>query len=386
FAIVNIKFQKMCPHSSPSERGWKRLYGLDHLRTLAILFVFLYHYSHLFPHPGWTSPIGKFGWTGVDLFFVLSGYLISSQLFEMIKAGRKISFPVFFIKRFFRIIPAYLFVLAIYFCIPYAREWEALAPIWKYISFTQNLGLDLRTQRTFSHAWSLCIEEQFYLALPITLIGLVYFKTIKKAFLLLIALFIFGFMIRFYSYNHLVEPFIDTDGGWSYWYTWIYYPTYCRLDGLLTGVSIAALFVFRPLIKERICQFGNWLLLLSVIVLTGAYFLCMEETSFEASVFGFPLVSFGYGFMLMGAVSPKSIFYKFNSKTTTILATLSYPIYLTHKIVIHITQDQFSKTGIDVNGNLMFLICIITCFIAAWMLNRLIEKPFLRLRDKLLRN
>ena len=362
----------------------QRLYGLDHLRTLAILFVFLYHYSHLFPHPAWTAPIGKFGWTGVDLFFVLSGYLISSQLFEMIKAGKQISFPVFFIKRFFRIIPAYGVVLSIYFCIPYAREWESLAPFWKYISFTQNLGLDLRTQRTFSHAWSLCIEEQFYLVLPITLIGLVYFRTIKKAFLLLAALFIAGFIIRFYSYQYLVEPFFDTDGGWSYWYTWIYYPTYCRLDGLLTGVSIAALFVFRPLIKERICKYGNLLLLLSVIVLTGAYLLCREETSFGASVFGFPLVSIGYGIMLMGAVSPTGIFYKFNSKTTNTLATLSYAIYLTHKIVIHITQDQFSKMGIDVNGNLMFVICMITCLAGAFALNMLIEKPFLKLRDRAL--
>lgn len=362
----------------------KKLFGLDHLRALAILLVFIYHYSRLFPHPEWMSPIGKFGWTGVDLFFVLSGYLISSQLFETIKAGKKISFPVFFIKRFFRIIPAYLVVVAIYFCIPYAREYEALAPLWKYLTFTQNLGLDLQTQRTFSHAWSLCIEEQFYFVLPLTLIGLAYFKSFKKAFVLLIALFIFGFAIRFYSYKNLVGPFLEDDNGWSYWYTWIYYPTYCRLDGLLTGVSIAALFVFKPKIKERICKYGNMLLLLSVIILTAAYFVCMDERSFEASIFGFPLVSIGYGILLMGAISPNSIFYKFNSKTTTAIATGSYGIYLTHKIVIHITQDQLSKTGIEPNSNLIFLGCTVTCLIAAFVLNRLIEQPFLRWREKLI--
>lgn len=55
-----------------------KLWGLDHLRALAIILVFFFHYGRLFPHPEWTTTLGKFGWTGVDLFFVLSGYLISS--------------------------------------------------------------------------------------------------------------------------------------------------------------------------------------------------------------------------------------------------------------------------------------------------------------------
>jgi peptidoglycan/LPS O-acetylase OafA/YrhL len=53
-------------------------------------------------------------------------------------------------------------VVALYFCFPYVREREALAPLWKYLTFTQNLELDISSQGTFSHAWSLCIEEQFY--------------------------------------------------------------------------------------------------------------------------------------------------------------------------------------------------------------------------------
>ena len=58
-----------------------KLYGLDHLRAFAITFVFLFHYGRLFAHPQWTNTISAFGWSGVDLFFVLSGYLIASQLF-----------------------------------------------------------------------------------------------------------------------------------------------------------------------------------------------------------------------------------------------------------------------------------------------------------------
>lgn len=120
----------------------KKLYGLDHLRAFAIIFVFLFHYGRLFPHPEWTNTISKFGWSGVDLFFVLSGYLIASQLFQKITQYKEISLKEFFIKRFFRIIPAYLVVVAVYFCFPLVRERESLTPLWKYLTFTQNIGLD----------------------------------------------------------------------------------------------------------------------------------------------------------------------------------------------------------------------------------------------------
>jgi peptidoglycan/LPS O-acetylase OafA/YrhL len=85
-----------------------KFYGLDHLRAIAIIFVFLYHYRiPIFGPPEWVKDYAKFGWTGVDLFFVLSGFLISSQLFSQINSNEKISFRTFFVKRFFRIIPAY---------------------------------------------------------------------------------------------------------------------------------------------------------------------------------------------------------------------------------------------------------------------------------------
>lgn len=155
--------------SKPSRSyGDSHLAGLDHLRAFAIVFVLLFH-ARLFPHPEWIDVVGKFGWTGVDLFFVLSGYLISSNLFQQMANAGTIILSDFFIKRFFRIIPAYLTVVAIYFLIPAFREREALAPLWKYLTFTQNFGLDLRVQGTFSHAWSLCIEEQFYFLLPVIL-------------------------------------------------------------------------------------------------------------------------------------------------------------------------------------------------------------------------
>ncbi len=65
----------------PIPKTQLKLYGLDHLRALAILLVLGFHYQRFFAHPSWTNWFNTMGWTGVDLFFVLSGFLISSQLF-----------------------------------------------------------------------------------------------------------------------------------------------------------------------------------------------------------------------------------------------------------------------------------------------------------------
>lgn len=362
----------------------KKLFGLDHLRAFAIIFVFLFHYGRLFPHPEWTNTISKFGWSGVDLFFVLSGYLIASQLFSKIAHYKKISLKEFFIKRSFRIIPAYLVVVAVYFCLPFARERESLAPLWKYLTFTQNIGLDVSKSGTFSHAWSLCIEEQFYLLLPLILVAFVYFKQIRKATWLLIALFVFGFFIRIYSYNYLYQPFINSNNAWVNWHKWIYYSSWCRLDGLLVGISIAALLEFKPAFGFKILKYGNAIILCSVLIFTATYFLCSDEESFSASVFGFPLTDIGYGFIVLAALSPQCFLYKYKSKVTSKIATLSYGIYLIHKIVIHITQNHLIKFNIDDSSNVMFLLCIATVFIASLILNETIEKPFLMLRKKIL--
>ena len=328
----------------------QRFYGLDHLRTLAIIFVFLFHYFILSGgQPEWLPEFAKFGWTGVDLFFVLSGFLISSQLFAQIKQGQFISFKQFFLKRFFRIVPAFLFTIGLYFCIPFFREKETLPPLWKLLTFTQNFGLNLKDFGTFSHAWSLCVEEHFYLFMPLTLILLQFTKQLKQSYWLLIALFLFGFAIRIYSYNQFYLPRIEEGNSWVTWYKYIYYPTYNRLDGLLVGVSVAGIYQFMPTAWTKIAKFGNLFIVLSLILLTCAYFLCYDQTTFNASIFGFPLIALGYGFLVVAAVSPTSFLYQWNSKVTAFIATLSYATYLTHKGVIHMTHQLLSNYIIDNN-------------------------------------
>lgn len=325
-----------------------------------------------------------FGWTGVDLFFVLSGYLISAQLFSKIAQGKGILLKEFFLKRFFRIIPAYLVVAALYFCILVFREREALPPLWKFLTFTQNLGLNLKTNGTFSHAWSLCIEEQFYLLLPLIITVLLYFKAGRKSAWLIGALFIAGFALRYMSWTQFVVPFQATDDSWVAWYRAIYYPTYNRLDSLLVGVSIAGIFQFWPAVRQKITRYGNVILIIGVLLLAGAYFLCMDQESFNATIFGFPLIAIAYGAIVTAAISPSCFLYRLNSRISSRIAILSYSIYLSHKGVIHLTQLQCSKWEIAEKGHLMFFICMVTTVVGALIMRYVVEKPFLRVRDYIL--
>ena len=361
----------------------QKLYGLDHLRALAISYVLLFHYFILSGGaPAWLPDFAKFGWTGVDLFFVLSGFLISSPLFAQMKQGQLISFRQFFLKRFFRIVPAFLVTVGLYFCFPFFREKESLPPLWKFLTFTQNLGLNLKDFGTFSHAWSLCVEEHFYLFLPLLLLLLQLAKLTKRAWWILVVLFLAGFMVRMYCFNELYLPKSGEENGWMYWYKDIYYPTYNRLDGLLVGVSIAGLYQFLPRAWAGISQFGNHFLVLGLLVLGAAYVLCDDQQSFQASVFGFALVAFGYGFMVIGAISPTSILYKWNSKVTTVIATLSYAVYLTHKGIIHITHQLLKDLVTDANA--LLAISLVTCFLGAYILHLCIEKPFIKLRERII--
>lgn len=361
----------------------KKYAGLDHLRALAITLVFLCHYR-MFNHPEWLNDIGKFGWIGVDLFFVLSGFLIAGQLFSDVRQGKPLQIKAFYLKRFFRIIPAYLFVLMLYFTVPAFKETEGLAPLWKYLTFTQNFGLDLSKERAFSHAWSLCIEEQFYLLLPFVVLFFARSAKPKRAFYLVLVLFIAGFVLRIYSWLHFIAPMKGQDGFWFIWYKWIYYPTYTRLDGLLAGICIAGVFQFKPQLKERITKHGNKFLLLSLILLTGAYYLFEDSSTFGASVFGYPLIAIAFGAMVIAALSPNCFLYKASARVTGVVATLSYSIYLSHKGVVHVTQNWISKSGLQIDNNWMMLICIVSTMLAALLMHYIIEKPLLRWRDRVL--
>jgi peptidoglycan/LPS O-acetylase OafA/YrhL len=368
-----------------SSNSQHKLFGLDHLRALAILLVLLFHYQLNFSHPSWTEWFKQMGWTGVDLFFVLSGFLISSQLFVEIKKERSISLKTFFIKRFFRILPIYFFVVGVYFLFPLLREKEALPPLWKFLTFTQNFGLDGKRFGTFSHAWSLCVEEHFYLLFPLILIFLLNRNLFAKSYWILIALPIFGVLLRIYLWDIYYPSNTDFNTSSSYWARHIYRPTYNRLDGLLVGVAIASLYQFSPKLWGKISKFGNQSIILSIVLLTLAYFYFSDMGSYSTSIWGFPLIAIAYGFMVLGAISPSSFLYNWNSRITTLIATLSYAIYLSHKIIFHVVQELFTKLSIAKDSNLTFVLSMLFCVLVALLLHYSIEKPFMKMRDRFLK-
>src|SRR5258708_13262824 len=147
----------------PRFRNRERQPGLDLLRAHAIIVVVVCHAALFgFKLPG---RVDRFGWIGVDLFCVLSGYLIGGHLLAALARDQRIKLGRFFARRALRIMPAYFAVLAIYFLLPSWREYSEMSqPLWKFLLSVQNIALHGGT--AFSHAWSLAVEDQFYLALP----------------------------------------------------------------------------------------------------------------------------------------------------------------------------------------------------------------------------
>jgi hypothetical protein len=250
----------------PRFQDRERQPGLDLLRALAIIVVVIYH-AALF---GFRLPgrVDRFGWIGVDLFFVLSGYLIGGQLLAPLARDQSIKLGRFFARRALRIMPAYLVVLAIYFLLPSWREYPEMSqPLWKFLLSVQNIGLHGGT--AFSHAWSLAVEDQFYLCLPFILLLA---NRWPRAVLLIPCVIVFGgiFLRTFLAWQN---PAADFGVSFRAFQAWIYYPTWTRLDPLVFGVGLAAIEKFRPTWWERLTNYAVWLWLPGLVLIFYALYL-----------------------------------------------------------------------------------------------------------------
>ena len=209
--------------------GWKagRFPGLDTLRAVAILAVMLYHLRPFLPES--VSVVAQFGWMGVDLFFVLSGYLIGTQLLKPYAAGDRPSIGGFYRRRAYRILPTYVVVLWIYFAFPAWRESPTLPSLWQFLTFTVNLFFVDFSQHAFSHVWSLCVEEHFYLVLPLLIASLMRAPSLRKTALVILGVFLLGVCFRGYMLWPLLAPAawsgraVPEDFG-TFYYRYLYYP------------------------------------------------------------------------------------------------------------------------------------------------------------------
>lgn len=196
--------------------------GLDALRGIAILLVIVYHYFYFF----------RIGWIGVDLFFVLSGFLITTILLKTRYKERY--FKNFFLRRILRIFPVYfLALITFYLLAPIVFSQKQPGSVYAYYhdnqiwfwTFTQNwLFIKGQPPAAFlQHFWSVAIEEQFYLVWPFII------YSIRNLFLLkyvLAALFFFALIARFILWFHPV-------GNEAFFYN-----TFARMDSLAAGALL----------------------------------------------------------------------------------------------------------------------------------------------------
>ena len=360
----------------------KRIFGLDILRAFAIIFVVIDHGGFLLP--GNIRKItGLFAFDGVSIFFVLSGYLIGSILIRIINNnGLKIwTLLDFWIKRWFRTLPNYFLILLILcFLNLFFAPGFTFSSVFKYFLFSQNLYTI--HPGFFPEAWSLSVEEWFYLLVPIIIAVLLFFKTTNKNSIVLTSIIIVFLvtLLRFYRYSTIP---IYTLSEWASIYR---NQVLTRLDSLMFGVFGAYLNYYHKqlwLNHKKICfALGICLMLLSKFVIP-------EYTQYNdlyTTVFKLTLISIAT-LLLLPFLSDlrkgKGMLYK----PITLISLISYSMYLLNLSII---QDWIIKQipwksfihhyyMIVVLKYMLFWILLITLSI---LLFKYFEIPMTSIREK----
>jgi peptidoglycan/LPS O-acetylase OafA/YrhL len=358
-----------------------RINGLDTLRACAILLVLMYHYRVFVSHESSFGFLSEIGWVGVDLFFVLSGYLIGNQIFAGLKSTSGFSLKNFYIRRALRTLPNFYVVLAIYFLFPVEAGGKAVTPLWKFLTFTQNF--DLKPGSAFSHAWSLSIEEQFYVVLPLFAIATIaYLKSVRAMWFVLLSAMAGAALMRYLMWQQVGEDGIQ-------YYVTIYYSSWCRFDELLPGVALALLKNFHPQMWTRLLKHGH-LSMLGGAILTGVTMYLFTAYSFEdgqgflwfTTTFGYSLLAGGFALLTLAGLSPNSYLYRWRIPGASVLAIWSYALYLVHKPLMNALIRPFETWGISVKSWIGIGGMFVLSLLASYVLYRLVETPFMRLRDR----
>jgi len=314
-----------------------RIPQLDGLRGIAIALVLLHHYIYQM-HPSMPDalsailiPVAELGWSGVDLFFILSGFLIGGILVD---AKESVNYyRTFYIRRVFRILPIYFFLILLGFLLVElgAHTGGAMSGIslhpapWRYyLTFTQNFYF-ARHSDVLSYlqvTWSLAVEEQFYLTLPLLV------RRLDKDKLLAVAV---GMVV-----------FIGVLRSVLYWNGHInamqsYVLPFCRFDSLFIGVACAMLMRNRSLFT-RLQKYTK--LLAAATIVLGCVFFYMDHHLWGRNIFlhtaGFTIVGLFYAaVMMLVLVHPEGVISRaLRYKPLMSLGTISYCVYLIHGYVL----------------------------------------------------
>ncbi|HEU4844219.1 MAG TPA: acyltransferase [Burkholderiaceae bacterium] len=362
----------------------RRIDGLDTLRACAIVLVMMSHYSVVVSHRSTFGFLTDMGWMGVDLFFVLSGYLIGNQILAPLARGEAFSLKTFFARRLLRTVPNYYVALALYLLLPSQLGGSQTAPLWRFLSFTQNIGLHFG--ETFSHSWSLCVEEQFYVILPLAAL---FIAARREALLwgwLAIATAIAGGMaVRGWAWMaHGQNAIGNTDFA-----VHVYYSSFARFDELLPGVAIAMLKNFHGALYDAILRRGQALLLGGLAALAAIVYLFLNDYyidgygyTFSMMTFGYPLLAASFAILTLAALSPRSPLHRVRLPGARQLALWSYALYLAHKPIFKLVLAPLAAWRVDTDAPAGIALVMAAALLGGWLLYRLVETPFMNLRAR----
>ncbi len=347
-----------------------KLPSLNGLRALSIILVISDHlylkgFIHKLKFPFYINDIFFVGNFGVNIFFIISGFLITSLLIAEEEKNNSINLKNFYIRRTLRIFPAYYFLLLVYFILEINNIINIPKIAWlTSITYTKYFFNNVNDWYT-GHTWSLCVEEHFYLFWPFLFTKGKRFRNISLFILILVPIF-----YRFY----LNLRFPD-DSFWSHRFN-----IFSRIDAIAFGCLFA-------IYKERILEIINkrWNLVLVVSFIVIMIFNYFDNKLPQEHIVKEIYYLFGgtYGtvanlaiacIMIVSVFGPKSSWWYIflNNKYLNYIGILSYSIYLWQEIFINDTSLMINHFPL----NLLFIP------LAALFSYYVIEKPFLKLKAK----
>ncbi|MBY0518097.1 MAG: acyltransferase [Bacteriovoracaceae bacterium] len=348
----------------------KSIPSLDGIRALSCVLVILGHLSYLYVdfftkhlgHTWGTSLAFAIGnqYAGVTFFFVLSGFLITNILLTEIKRTGVIDFRTFFLKRVFRIFPAYYFYFFAIVLFYQFNQWTTYSSqdVWSILTYTHNYFSD-KNPWHLGHFWSLAVEEQFYIFWPIVFL-LSYRKMGIKLPILIVLI---SPLLRVMTYF----LFPDLRGRISIM-------THTRMDSLLIGCALAYLY-----------QANHFLVFYNFIKKYKLHFLAFLQIFFFSRIFntlfkgaynltlGFTLDELSMCVLIVFLTNKENILFKwFNNPIVIHLGVLSYSIYL--------WQMPFVWKELGMANLVLRIVGIYVCALLSFIF---VESPFMELRKKM---
>ena len=353
----------------------KRVFGLDLLRAFAIFCVVQGHAERIL----FDTPLDRFTDMpvphGVDIFFVMTGFLIGKSFISHLeKHDNHISRSktlTFYGRTALRILPNYLFILLVNYVLVQCQviEGDAQAfPLWRFATFTQNLFTTF--WGFYWESYSLPVQWWFYIFFPLLLILFSLFSKPKKYIPWLCLLFI----VASIAFRLSVADQIHDRFGWD---IWIRKTVASRTDNIYIGVLTAWMMYYHPKQWERYAV-ASFIIGVLIFIATriiprtpGTFYydaLYLTISAFAIALW-FPLLSKwkSYKTRLGGFVSRISV--------------LSYAMFLTNLLLLQVLEHSFPN--FVSRYAIAYPVFWVLVFVAAYILYILVEKPFVKLRDKI---